>query len=327
MNSLVSICIPAYNAEKYIERCIKSVLDQSYSHFEIVVVDDASTDDTAKIIKAFNDNRIKYFLNDVNLGWRKNVKRCYELAQGEFVTILPVDDFLDAEFIQNAINSFSVNEKLGIWACSSYAVDEKFNTISYHIRPLLGLIKAYDYFKYTYTLEDVSPPAETMLRKRCIDLSNGYECYDSKYKQFPEIKLYLQISKLGFNAFHTDKKLCYRTIRKDSLTGMYGKKAFIHNDNFNIFFEFYSDDLINKITRKKAIENITRQISNDIIYNLKHLKINEVLLLHKLLKKNKGIIKKMGYERGFLFSDSVVYIIKRFLKVLKRKLSYVYNPK
>lgn len=319
MNSLVSICIPAYNAEKYIERCIKSVLNQSYRNFEIVVVDDASTDETAKIVKNFNDSKIKYFLNDINLGWRKNVKKCYELAIGEFVTILPVDDFLADEFIENAIYSFNSNKNLGIWACSSYAVNEQLNIISNHKRPLLGLIKSIDYFRYTYTLKDVSPPAETMIRKKSIDLSNGSECYDSEYKQFPEIKLYLLISRLGFDSFHTDKKLCYRTIRHDSLTGMFGKKAFIHNDNFNVFFEFFYDDLVDNKTRERAIENITKQICNDIIYNIKYLKIIEVFLLIKLFIENKRRLNKMKHKLGFSYSYSIIYIIKKTLIALKKR--------
>ena len=54
-----SIIVPAYNVAQYIEECIESILNQSYSNFELIIIDDASTDGTSKIINTFNDNRIK----------------------------------------------------------------------------------------------------------------------------------------------------------------------------------------------------------------------------------------------------------------------------
>ena len=90
--SLVSVVIPAYNVEKYIEQCIQSVLDQTYQFFEIIVVDDGSSDQTAKRIKAFSDKRISYIFQK-NTGVSKARNNGIAQAKGEFIALLDADDW------------------------------------------------------------------------------------------------------------------------------------------------------------------------------------------------------------------------------------------
>jgi glycosyltransferase involved in cell wall biosynthesis len=128
---LVSILIPTYNREKYIERCITSAIQQDYPNLEIIVSDNASTDRTSEIINKFiADKRFKYIRNTNNIGLFDNwYKLLYELANGEFGIILPDDDYLvDKSHITKAINlvkKFNVNYVFtdSIW------VDEIQNTI------------------------------------------------------------------------------------------------------------------------------------------------------------------------------------------------------
>ena len=72
-NPNFSICIPNYNYGKYIGDTIQSVLNQTYQNFEIIIVDNASTDDSIEIIKSFKDKRIKLFLNKYNIGFAPNL--------------------------------------------------------------------------------------------------------------------------------------------------------------------------------------------------------------------------------------------------------------
>jgi len=68
MNSLVSIITPSYNSSKFIEACICSVLDQSYTNWELIIVDDCSADNSPQIIKKYNDKRIQLIELDKNVG-------------------------------------------------------------------------------------------------------------------------------------------------------------------------------------------------------------------------------------------------------------------
>jgi glycosyltransferase involved in cell wall biosynthesis len=111
VNTLVSICIPTYNGAKYIAECLESVCNQTFSNFEVVVCDDASTDNTVEIVKKYqrNDNRIKLFINQTNSGLSANWNKCMELATGEWIKFIFQDDSIHphgiAELLKTSANA------------------------------------------------------------------------------------------------------------------------------------------------------------------------------------------------------------------------------
>lgn len=91
-NNLVSIIVPAYNAEKYISDMIESVLQQTYPYFELIIVDDASTDRTAQIVQSFRDKRIKLIRHTSNKGPGAARNTAIEAASGKWMAVLDADD-------------------------------------------------------------------------------------------------------------------------------------------------------------------------------------------------------------------------------------------
>lgn len=91
-NPKVSILVPVYNAEAFIEATISAVLEQTFNDFELILLDDASTDGTSAIIKGFNDKRIIYVRNDTNLGISATRNRLIDIAKGEYIAVLDHDD-------------------------------------------------------------------------------------------------------------------------------------------------------------------------------------------------------------------------------------------
>ena len=90
----VSICIPTYRGAAYLAATLDSVLAQSYSNFELWILDDNSPDDTQTIVARYTDPRIKYVRNTQNLGPEGNWNKCMDLAQGKYFKLLPHDDLL-----------------------------------------------------------------------------------------------------------------------------------------------------------------------------------------------------------------------------------------
>ena len=84
--------MPSYNCEKYIEASIKSVLSQSYADWELLIVDDCSSDNTIEVIKSFKDKRIKLFVNDKNSGAALSRNRALREAKGKWIALLDADD-------------------------------------------------------------------------------------------------------------------------------------------------------------------------------------------------------------------------------------------
>jgi glycosyltransferase involved in cell wall biosynthesis len=100
---LVSVCIPTYKGGATIGAAIESVLRQSLADFEIVVLDDGSPDDTAGVVKAFSDTRVIYLRNERNLGPQGNWNRCLEGARGRYFKLLPHDDLLHPQCLEQQV--------------------------------------------------------------------------------------------------------------------------------------------------------------------------------------------------------------------------------
>ena len=100
MNELVSIVVPVFNAEKYLERCIKSISEQIYSNIEIILVDDGSTDNSKKICELWKkkDNRIQYIYQE-NAGVSSARNIGIDSANGDYIVFVDADDYLDINFI------------------------------------------------------------------------------------------------------------------------------------------------------------------------------------------------------------------------------------
>ena len=91
---LVSVIMPAYNAEKYIEEAVSSVLSQTYKNWELLILDDCSSDCTAEIAEYFAslDTRIRLLRNPQNMGVAKTRNRGFDIAKGEWIALLDSDD-------------------------------------------------------------------------------------------------------------------------------------------------------------------------------------------------------------------------------------------
>lgn len=107
----VSICIPMYNREVYIEQCIDSVLSQDYANIEIILMDDCSTDATVDRVKKYlNDDRVKLYINKENIGVYKNCEEALKHVKGEWVVFLASDDyFIDNTFISQAVEKTKIS--------------------------------------------------------------------------------------------------------------------------------------------------------------------------------------------------------------------------
>lgn len=102
LTPLVSVCVPAFNAEKYIIECINSILNQSYKNIEIIVVNDGSTDQTLAILKSINDPRIK-IINQKNSGQCAAANRAFAASKGDYIKFFDSDDILSENLIENQI--------------------------------------------------------------------------------------------------------------------------------------------------------------------------------------------------------------------------------
>ena len=122
----ITVAMPVFNGEGYVHLAIQSVLDQTHSDFELLIVDNCSTDGTLDVVKTFSDPRIRLHVNSTNLGMVGNWNRSVELATGEYIKFLSHDDLLDATCLEEQITGFlnHKQENIGIVTCKKRVINE-----------------------------------------------------------------------------------------------------------------------------------------------------------------------------------------------------------
>lgn len=114
----ISIIVPIYNAEKYLNKCIDSILNQTKKELEIILVNDGSTDNTEKLIKSYKDKRIKYFKNtNHGIGYTRNFG--IDKATSKYIMFLDSDDYLEKTSCEKLFNKIE-KDKLDIVMCDFY---------------------------------------------------------------------------------------------------------------------------------------------------------------------------------------------------------------
>lgn len=159
----VSVIIPSYNGANFIGDAIRSVLDQTYQNFEIVIVDDASTDNTVDVIKQFDDPRIKCLVHEVNQGPDAVRLLALRIASGDILAYLDQDDFFHPEKLQMHVTFLENHPEIGFTYNSRFDLNHSAKTIRTIWRP-----------PQTITLADLVlgfpiSPSDMVLRRKWAD--------------------------------------------------------------------------------------------------------------------------------------------------------------
>lgn len=170
-NVRVSVIIPAYNAQEYIADAIESILTQTFEDIEIIIVDDASTDETARVALGYaaKDDRIRLYTNKVNLGIGANRTKGIKLAFGEYICWQDADDVSLPDRIDQQVKYLDTHLRVGIVGGFIQFFDENGN----------GPIREYsendtDLRKTIFRYNPVAQPA-SMARRECYDEVGGYD--------------------------------------------------------------------------------------------------------------------------------------------------------
>lgn len=124
-DSLVTIGIPVYNCEQFIEQALKSVLAQTYTNFELIITDDGSTDNTVEEIKKFKDPRIKLIVDGKNRGISYRLNQQIEMAKGEFFVRMDGDDLMFPDRVEKQINYLLEHPEIDVVGSSAVIIDDK----------------------------------------------------------------------------------------------------------------------------------------------------------------------------------------------------------
>jgi glycosyltransferase involved in cell wall biosynthesis len=125
----VSVCIPTYNRANFLIYSVNSVLQQTYSDFELIICDDGSPDNTSQVVSQWNDSRIRYIKHPKNIGRSKNMRSGFEAATGEYFIKFDDDDGLTPEFLEKTVAILDAEPTVDFVCTNHWIIDRNNNKI------------------------------------------------------------------------------------------------------------------------------------------------------------------------------------------------------
>ncbi|MDJ0690560.1 MAG: glycosyltransferase [Xenococcaceae cyanobacterium MO_188.B32] len=239
----VSVIIPTYNSGRYIEEAIDSVLAQTYTNYEIIVVDDGSTDNTSQIVQAYGDRVLYWYQENQGVASARNVG--IEKAKGELIAFLDADDFFLPEKLAKQVAYFEEDSSLGMTISGWRLVDERgkkiFDAELWQYAPQLDLATA--------IIHKPARPSATMLSRYWCQKVNGF---NTSLSSAEDLDFLLRLLLMGCEAYWLPEVLtCYRQ-HFGSL--MSGGKTLLKNTETVIEKFFARPDLPENILKLKERE-------------------------------------------------------------------------
>jgi glycosyltransferase involved in cell wall biosynthesis len=177
MTPRVSVCIPTYDYARYLPAAVDSVLAQDYEDYELIVVDNASRDETPAVLARYGD-RIRAHRNERNLGLFGNFGRCLELARGELVKFLAADDWLHPGFLREAVALMDRHPSAAIVSGPGFYVDGGGRVWGVGTTGVFapGLVPGPAALRAQADLLNViGMPSNTLLRRAAVEAAGGFD--------------------------------------------------------------------------------------------------------------------------------------------------------
>ena len=201
INKLVSIITPSYNSAKFIKQCIESVIAQTYTNWEMLIVDDYSADNSLQILKKYNDKRIQLIELDKNVGASESRNVAIRKAKGKYIAFLDSDDLWEPQKLEKQI-SFMEKEDIA-FSFSGY------QPMSDDESKLYSIIHAPKIVTYSSYLKKTIIGCLTVIIDR--EKTGGFEMPNIRSSH--DMALWLLIMRRGFDAYGLDENLArYRIV-------------------------------------------------------------------------------------------------------------------
>lgn len=180
-NPLITIYITNHNYGKYLNKSINSVLRQTYSNYELIIIDDGSKDNSKNILKKYQNIKNIKIIFQKNKGLLVSNNIALKLSNGDYITRLDADDWLDENFLQIMVNELKKDPKIGMIFCNYFLVNSKGHIQSQFLR--------HD-FKKVKLLDQPAHGACCLINVKCLKLIGGY---DEKFKSQDGVDLWIRL--------------------------------------------------------------------------------------------------------------------------------------
>lgn len=302
----ISIIIPAYNVEKYIEECIDSVLKQKLINFEILVINDGSTDSTLAKLEKYKGNKNIKIITTKNRGLSAARNLGIKLSQGEYLLFLDSDDFLIENSLFKVLEEAKLNKlEIVAYNCNIYYNKENYFKLE---RPIYSekVIDGSEFFiinyinKKSYPMSWLNLYHKSIFHKYKLLFKEGIIYEDVEF----EIRLLTKVKKMKYLNIEVIN------YRQRSTSIMKSKKNFkLEVKSYYSIIETYKKVELSytRLPREYFANIIGGYTKNLIFIYLKNIELLEIKKNYKLLKKNLMDCKKLKYKALLIILILVKY--------------------
>ena len=277
----ISIIVNCHNGEKYLSRCLKSIIDQTKKNWEVIFFDNQSTDNSKKIFEQFKEDRFKYFLSPKFIKLYKARNEAIKNATGNFLAFLDCDDWWEPNHLENA-NFFFENNQYKLYFSNAFNYLEKRNKFILHRKNL----PKENIFKDL--VKDYSVKMSSLILRINIIKQYGTNPFNENFNIIGDYDLVMKIA---------SKYLCYSNKIPSVNCSFHGENYSIKNRNehvkeFNKWFQKIDFNDQAYYSSKTEIDDNLLYVNlfEDITTNKKPNQILKVLKLRNLYKKIKLMI-------------------------------------
>ena len=207
MNPLITLYITNYNYGKFIDKAIKSALGQTFTDYEILIIDDGSNDSSTEIINKYQDLDNVYIIFQKNKGLTASNNIALKMARGKYIIRLDADDYLEQNCFEMMVSKMEKNQKLALVFPDYYEIDASGKVINQIIR--------HDFDKDVTLFDSPAHGACTMFRTRILREIGGY---DESFSRQDGYYVWLKIIELGYEVSNINSPLFYYRQHGSNLT-------------------------------------------------------------------------------------------------------------
>ena len=224
---ILSVIMPAFNAQAYIKEAVNSVLNQTFQDFELIIIDDASTDSTVKIIKNFirkYPEKIKLVAlkENQNCGGDKSANEGLKVATGKYIARMDADDVADITRFEKQLNFLKANPKIFLVGSNAYVINKNGTVIGEKLEPL----SSEDIYSAYFGFHPLVHPTCMFKRK----LKNGKPFrYEIKYSANNDYYTFFKLICQGYKFINLEEKLVKYRVHNSNATFVNMKTKFVNS--------------------------------------------------------------------------------------------------
>ena len=279
----IDILIPTYNGSKCLRDTIYSILSQSYRDFRIIICDDASKDDTLKVVNQIKDPRIDIIKNDKNLGYSINLERARQFATAEFIYLMGQDDIMAQDTLKNTLKAFNLSPNIGAVTRPYFWFDKDINT---PVRAKKQLSQKKD------VIVKITDNSKKVIRVfQTLDQLSGL-AYRRSFMKLP---------------FHPDIFPCHIYPFAD----IFKNHPVVFLKDFNIAVRIASSQTrsLSSIYTKSPLLSWVEMVKS-VYHEKKYQKIKKYLIKDFITKNYVGLVQLRNYAKYRYFIREIWYLIK-----------------